>query len=156
MRQLSIAAFLLVIGLIGIYWLVTQKLSLHTFYPDTTVQFPNLVQPRSLPSITPGPAVPKLAGFAQTPAPKATFATTGRSIPHFVQHLPPAKPITAAAPQPSPVTPMPAPSFVAVTPMPYVHTPPPLPPVTTPGGLMPAVNNKTLASPSPSASPQSR
>src|SRR5215469_10403797 len=98
MRQLSIAAFLFIIGAIGIYWMVAG-LKLQTFYPDTTVQFPNLGQPRALPSITPGPTLPKLSGFSQTPQPRTTpVVTGGHSIPRFGGHVAPVKPVPISAP----------------------------------------------------------
>ena len=153
MRQLSIAAFLFVIGAIGVYWMVAG-LSLHSFYPDTTVQFPNNLQPRTLPSITPGPSLGKLAGFSQTPQPKLSPAVTeGHSIPRFVGHVEPVKPIPIAAPTAPTVTPMPAPTYAPVTPFPFAHTPPPIVPVTYPTVGAPVMPTATVpsASPSPSA-----
>ncbi len=155
MRQLSIAAFLFVIGAIGIYWLVAG-LSLHSFYPDTTVEFPSRQQPRPLPSITPGPSLPKLAGFSQTPAPKATVAVAStHSIPRFTGHVEPTKPLPIAAPTTPVVTPLPAPSYVAVTPFPLAHTPPPIVPVAYPTTIGVPVMPGAV-SPSPSASPHAR
>jgi hypothetical protein len=147
MRQLTIAAFLFIIALIGSYYLATQRLNLHSYYPDTTVQFPNLMQPRPLPSLTPGPALKKLSGFAQTPEPKATVANTSRYVPHSAPHPVPVKSPSLAAPTAPAVTPMPAPSYQAFTPMPLMHTPPPIVAPSYPTIGQPA------ASPSPSTSP---
>ena len=147
MRQLSIAAFFFVIGAIGIYWLVTQSLSLHTFYPDTTTEFPNLLQPRALPSITPGPTLPKLSGFAQTPEPKPTDIRLPHVVAKAAQHLAPLRPLPVTAPTASLVTPMPVPSYIPVTPMPLVHTPPPLPSISVPSFGRPAGDSSGTAKP---------
>lgn len=128
MRQLLIAGFMFVFVVIGVYWLATQRLHLNSFYPSPTVEFPNLDQPRALPSITPGPSLPKLAGFAQTPAPKpSTFGATSGHFPSHPAHAPIiTKQIPVTAPTANAVTPVPAPVYAPVTPMPFAMTPPPI------------------------------
>jgi len=123
-----IAGFLFLFVIIGTYWLVTQRLHLTSFYPSTTVQFPNLDQPRALPSITPGPVGPKLAGFAQTPQPKAsTLSVSTAKIPSHPAHSAfTYKQVPVTAPTANAVTPMPAPAYAPVTPMPLGLTPPPI------------------------------
>jgi len=127
MRQLLISGFLFLFVIIGVYWLVTQRLHLNSFYPSPTQMFPNLNQPRPLPSITPGPGSARLAGFAQTPAPKRSpiSVSTGRLISHPA-HLPVYKPVPVTAPTANDVTPMPAPAYAPVTPMPFQVTPAPI------------------------------
>jgi hypothetical protein len=127
MRQLLIASFMFVFVIIGVYWLVTQRLHLTSFYPTPTVMFPNLDQPRALPSITPGP-VARLAGFAQTPAPKpSTIGSTSVRVPSHPVHVPIiTRQIPVTAPTANAVTPLPAPAYQPVTPMPFAMTPPPI------------------------------
>lgn len=114
--------------IIGVYWLVTQRLHLNSFYPTPTVMFPNLDQPRPLPSITPVPSGPKLAGFAQTPAPKpSTVGATSFRLPSHPLRVPMiTKQIPVTAPTANAVTPIPAPAYQPVTPMPFAMTPPPI------------------------------
>ena len=127
MRQLLISGFLLLFVIIGVYWLVTQRLHLNSFYPTPTVMFPNLGQPRPLPSITPGPLPAKFAGFAQTPAPKpSTVSVSGVRAPHPAHAPITYKPIPVTAPTAQLVTPMPAPTYAPVTPMPLQVTPAPI------------------------------
>ncbi|HEY7992978.1 MAG: hypothetical protein ACHQY2_02540 [Candidatus Eremiobacterales bacterium] len=128
MRQLMISGFLFLFVIIGVYWLVTQRLHLNSFYPSPTVMFPNLGQPRPLPSITPGPAPAKLAGFAQAPSAKAPTVnvTTTRFSTHPVRVPISYKQIPVTAPTALAVTPMPAPAYAPVTPMPFAVTPAPI------------------------------
>ena len=128
MRQLMISGFLFLFVVIGVYWLVTQRLHLNSFYPSPTVMFPNLGQPRPLPSITPGPGPAKLAGFAQAPAPKASTVnvSTTRFSTHPVRVPISYKQIPVTAPTAQAVTPMPAPAYAPVTPMPFAVTPAPI------------------------------
>jgi hypothetical protein len=128
MRQLMIAGFLFLFVIIGTYWLVTQRLHLNSFYPSPTTMFPNLDQPRPLPSITPGPVGPKLAGFAQTPNPKASTinVSTARLPSHPLHQAFTYKQVPVTAPTANAVTPMPAPAYAPVTPMPFQVTPAPI------------------------------
>jgi len=123
-----ISGFLFLFVIIGVYWLVTQRLHLNSFYPTPTVMFPNLDQPRPLPSITPGPGPAKLAGFAQPPAPKPSTVnvSTTRFSTHPVRLPISYKQIPVTAPTAQAVTPMPAPAYVPVTPMPFAVTPAPI------------------------------
>jgi hypothetical protein len=90
--------------------------------------FPNLGQPRPLPSITSGPAPAKLAGFAQAPSAKAPTVnvTTTRFSTHPVRVPISYKQIPVTAPTALAVTPMPAPAYAPVTPMPFAVTPAPI------------------------------
>lgn len=128
MRQLMISGFLFLFVIIGVYWLVTQRLHLNSFYPSPTVMFPNLDQPRALPSITPGPVPAKLAGFAQIPAPKpSTLNVSTARLPTHPIRMPVAfKPVPVTAPTALTATPMPAPTYAPVTPMPFAMTPAPI------------------------------
>lgn len=123
-----ISGFLFLFVIIGVYWLVTQRLHLNSFYPSPTVMFPNLDQPRALPSITPGPVPAKLAGFAQTPAPKpSTLNVSTARLPTHPIRVPVAfKPVPVTAPTALTATPMPAPTYAPVTPMPFAMTPAPI------------------------------
>lgn len=122
-----ISGFLFLFVIIGVYWLVTQRLHLTSFYPTPTVMFPNLDQPRPLPSITPGPAAAKLAGFAQAPAPKpSTINVSTARAPHPVRVPISYKQVPVTAPTALAVTPMPAPAYAPVTPMPFAITPAPI------------------------------
>lgn len=165
MRQLLIAGFMFVFVVIGVYWLVTQRLHLTSFYPTPTVMFPNLDQPRPLPSITPGPSEAKLAGFAQTPAPKpSTLGSTSVRLPSRPAHVPiVTKQIPVTAPTANAVTPIPAPAYQQVTPMPFAVTPPPIvaptfapiggAPSPSPSPTRPGLGNQPAQTPAPGPIP---
>jgi len=148
MRQLIVAAFLFLLVLICCYWAISNSLHLNNFYPAPTVMLPNLVEPRALPSITPGPNPTKLAGFAATPVPSPTVAAESK-VPHPPLHVTfQYHPVSIVAPTAPPVTPMPAPAYQAVTPMPLMHTPPPISAPT-----FPPIGAQPSPSPSPTPSP---
>src|SRR5689334_16702281 len=118
MRQLIIALFLVVLTAIGSYYLITQKLNLNRYYPPDSIPFPQLHLPRALPSITPGPKLTALPGFASTPTPRATVLPHSGSagiVPHTQL-----RPLVITPPTAPAVTPLPAPAYHAQTPLPMV------------------------------------
>jgi hypothetical protein len=117
MRQLIIALFLVVLTVIGTYYLVTQKVNLNRYYPPDSIQFPELHVPRPLTAITPGPRLTALPGFASTPTPKPPSIVHSGSgfVPHTTL-----RPLTIATPGALAVTPPPAPAYHVVTPLPMV------------------------------------
>jgi len=135
MRQLILAIFLVILTLIGSYYLVTQRLNLDRYYPPDSIQFPELHVPRPLTPITPGPKLTAIPGFASTPTPKPFAAVHSASgfVPHTALK---AGPLTVASPGALAQTPPPAPAYRVVTPLPMVP-------------LYPTVG----VSPSPSPSP---
>jgi len=120
MRQLIIALFLVVLTIIGTYYLITQRLYINRYYPPDEIPFPALHVPRPLAPITPGPRLtpPGVAGFANPPTPKPTTAAHAPSgfVPHTTTFKP--LPLNPASAGTLAVTPPPAPAYHAVTPLP--------------------------------------
>src|SRR5215469_4009867 len=115
MRQLYIALGLMVVFLIGCYYLVTQTLHLDRFYPPSYIPMAQHLQP-PLPS-SPRPGPPLLAP-GTTPKPSASPKLPTKGAGHAgapALHLATPPPLLPAAMTPIPA---PIPSYAAVTPPP--------------------------------------
>ena len=126
MRMLAIAGVLLVLVVIGSYYMVVQELPNPKFTPAPEIvlpaeyQYGELPSPSPLPTaVTHMPAAPSPLHYTRVPIGRANVRSgAGTGVLHV--------PVPAPLPTSPQVTPLPAPTYMSVTPMPAVHTPPPI------------------------------
>jgi hypothetical protein len=154
MRMFYAAVVMVVLGLIGAFWLFSGRLHLALFWPAPTQVVTQPLQYSELP--TPAPEQTDHFGAAIVPSPSPVPKITFK---HPSYYSPP-QPVYVAPPNPNPaITPLAVPSYQPYTPPPLENTPRPIqvPDYSVISGAAaspsPGTGRAGLGSPSPSPSP---